>query len=480
MTSSPAPGAASGLRQAAPLPRPWQLLVLSAESAEALDAATGRLAAWLAANPQAELAAVSRALTRRAGAGAAHRRILVAKDAGDAAEALSARDPQRVFTATVADGEEERPVAFLFPGLGEQYVGMARGLYRSEPAFRAAFDQCAELLLPHLGADLREVVFPDTPEKDAGSGGGGAGGGIDLRAMLMKMKEQGDAATQRLNRTEMAQPAVFATDYALGRLWLSWGVRPAGMIGHSLGEYAAATVAGILPLEGAAALVARRARMISELPGGVMLAVPLSEAETRPLLGEALDVGAVNAPTTCVVSGPEEAVAALEAELGTREVVSRRLPTTHAFHSRMMEPIVPAFVEMLRQVEMGEPALPVVSNVTGTWMTPAEARDPGYWARHLVQTVRFSEGVQELARDPRRVFVEVGPGQTLGAFARQAGATAQVILPSIRPSYNKQPDTAFLLASLGRLWLTGARVEWDGLFPGGEPAPADLSAAFAD
>ena len=473
MTLAAEPGAAPVLRQATPLPRPWQLLALSAPTAEALDAATERLAAWLGANPQAELASVARALHLRAGAG--HRRIVVAKDAGDAAAALSARDPQRVFTAAPAGDTEERPVAFLFPGLGEQYVGMARGLYRSEPVFRAEFDRCAALLLPHLGADLREVVLPDTAEKEPGSAGGG---GIDLRAMLMKMKEQGDASTQRLNRTEMAQPAVFAVNYALGRLWLSWGVRPAGMIGHSLGEYAAATVAGVLPLDAACALVARRARMISALPGGVMLAVPLSEAETRPLLGDALDIGAINAPTTCVVSGPEEAVAALEAELSAREVVSRRLPTTHAFHSRMMEPIVPEFVEMLRGVEMGRPELPVVSNVTGTWITAGEARDPEYWARHLVQTVRFSDGVRELAADPRRVFVEVGPGQTLGAFARQSGASAQIVLPSLRPSYNKQPDTAFLLGSLGRLWLAGVRVEWDGLFPGEAPQSAEVGEVF--
>ncbi|HET6230015.1 MAG TPA: acyltransferase domain-containing protein [Longimicrobiaceae bacterium] len=475
MTDTVEPAGAPALRQAAPAARPWQLLAFAAPEAE-MEAATDRLAEHLRAHPDADLAAVARALHARAGAGG-RRRVLVAKDAEDAAAALAARDPQRVFTAAEPDGGE-RPVVFLFPGLGEQYVGMARGLYRAEPAFRAELDRCADVLLPHLGADLREVLFPDAPEAPAG--GAPAGGGIDLRAMLGRMKQQGDAATQRLNRTELAQPAVFAVEVALARLWLSWGVRPVGMIGHSLGEYAAATVAGVLPLEGALELVARRAAMIGELPGGVMLAVPLSEEDARPLLSGGLAIGAVNAPSTCVVSGPEDAVAAMEAKLAEMQLVSRRLPTTHAFHSPMMEPVARAFTEMVRGMELGEPSLPFVSNVTGTWVTADEARDPGYWTRHLVGTVRFADGVRELASDPRRVFVEVGPGQTLGAFARQSGASQQIVLPSIRQSYNKQPDTAFLLGSLGRLWLAGVPVAWDGLYPGTPPTPADLSAVFAD
>lgn len=469
MTFTAAPHPVGAYRPPAPTPRGWQPLVLSAPDAGELDGRTRRLADWLAAHPAADLEGVARLLARRAGPG--HRRMVVAKDAEDAAAALLARDPLRVFTA--APQPAGRTVAFLFPGLGEQYVGMARGLYRAEPAFRAAFDRCAELLLPQLDADLREVVFPEGPEKESG------GGGIDLRAMLARMKEQGDEASRRLNRTEFAQPAVFAVDYALGRLWLSWGVRPAGMVGHSLGEYAAATVAGVLPLEGALALVARRARMLDELPGGVMLAVPLSEAETRPLLGDALDLAAVNAPGSCVVSGPEEAVAALEAVLAERGTVSRRLPTTHAFHSRMLLPVLPRFTALLAEMALAAPEIPVVSNVTGTWLGADEARDPAYWGRHLVGTVRFAAGAAELARDPERVFVEVGPGQTLGAFARQSGASAQVVLPSLRPSYNKQPDTAFLLGSLGRLWLAGVEVAWDGVFPGAaDAAPEGLDAAL--
>ncbi|HYR12199.1 MAG TPA: acyltransferase domain-containing protein [Longimicrobium sp.] len=455
--------------QAAGAGRSWQLLVLAAESPAGLEAATDALAAWLGEHPDAGLASVARALHLRAGRGG-HRRMAVCKDAADAAAVLAARDPQRVMTAAPAAGAAE--VVFLFPGLGEQYVGMARGLYRMEPVFRQAFDRCAAVLQPLLDTDLRDVVLPDAP---AGAEGvPAAGSGIDLRAMLARLRETGDAATQRLNRTELAQPAVFAVEVALARLLLSWGIRPVGMIGHSLGEYAAAATAGVLPLDGALELVARRAKMIDALPGGAMLAVPLSEAETRPLLGPELAIGAVNSPTTCVVSGPEAAVAALEARLAERQVVSRRLATTHAFHSPMMRPIAGPFMEMLRGMELGAPELPFVSNVTGTWARADEVRTPEYWARHMTGAVRFSDGIAELAANPARVFVEVGPGQTLGSFARQSGATRHIVLPTIRPAYNKQPDTAFLLGTLGRLWLAGAPVAWDGLFPGGAPEPAFL------
>jgi phthiocerol/phenolphthiocerol synthesis type-I polyketide synthase E len=464
---APAPGEAAGAA------RPWQLLVLAAGTLPELDSATDALAAWLGEHADADLASVARALHLRAGTGG-HRRMAVCKDAADAATVLGARDPQRVMTAAPAAGAGD--VVFLFPGLGEQYVGMARGLYRAEPAFREAFDRCAAVLHPLLDADLREVVFPESAAAGDGAAAAG-GGGIDLRAMLARMKEKGDAATQRLNRTELAQPAVFAVEVALARLLLSWGIRPVGMIGHSLGEYAAATTAGVLPLDGALELVARRAKMIDALPGGAMLAVPLSEAETRPLLGPDLAIGAVNSPSTCVVSGPEDAIAQLEARLAERELVSRRLATTHAFHSPMMEPIAEPFMELLRGMELGAPELPFVSNVTGTWAEGDQVRTPEYWARHLTGAVRFGDGIAELASDPARVFVEVGPGQTLGAFARQAGATRQIVLPTIRQAYNKQPDTAFLLGTLGRLWLAGAPVAWDGLFPGGAPEPASLAGA---
>jgi phthiocerol/phenolphthiocerol synthesis type-I polyketide synthase E len=429
----------------------WELLAVAAPTEAALDTETTRVAAELEAG--ADLAEVARGL--RARPPHPFRRVLVARGADDALAALRARDPRRVLTAR--EVPEGRTVAFLFPGLGEQYVGMGRGLYRSQPVFRAEIDRCAELLRPQLGADLREVLWP--PETEAPAP---AAGGFDLRKMLGRdaAAAKPDPAADRLNRTEVAQPAVFALEYALFRLVSEWGLRPRAVIGHSLGEYVAATVAGVWELEDALALVAERARLVGELPGGAMLGLPLSEAEARPYLGEDLSVAAVNSPTTCVASGPEEAVAALEARLAADGQVARRLPTTHAFHSRMMEPAVPRFRDRLAAAPASAPRIPLVSNVTGTWMRAEEAADPEYWVRHLCGTVRFAQGVLELAPDPDTVLLEVGPGQTLGGFARQSGLARQVILPSVRYRYDRQDDEAFLLGTLGKLWLTGAPVEW--------------------
>ncbi len=434
----------------------WELLVLAAPDEAGLDAATAALADALEADASRPLADVARGL--RAAPAGAFRRVLAARDRDDALAALRARDPRRVLTARGV--EAGRPVVFMFPGLGEQYPGMGLGLYRAEPVFRAEVDRCAEILLPLLGADLREILFP--PEEEAAPAAAPAGGGFDLRRMLGRgpAAAKPDAAADRLNRTELAQPAVFALDWALARLWESAGVRPAAVIGHSLGEYAAACVAGVLPLEDALALVAERARMMAELPGGSMLALPLSEADALPLLGGGLDVAAVNAPATCVVSGPTGAVAALEARLAAEGQTTRRLATTHAFHSRMMDPVVPRLRERLSAARLSPPRIPYVSNVTGSRVRPEEATDPEYWVRHLRGTVRFAQGVLALAGDPGTVLLEVGPGQALGGFARQSGLTRQVVLPSVRGRYDRQSDEAFFLGTLGRLWLTGVDVEW--------------------
>ena len=408
----------------------WELLALSAPTEAALDEATARLAAELEASADPSLAGPARAL--RAAPAGPFRRVLVARGRDDAAAALRARDPRRVLTARGV--QEGRPVAFLFPGVGEQYVGMGRGLYRAEPVFREEIDRCAAALRPLLGVDLREVLYP--PEAEAPAAPAPAAGGFDLRKMLGRdaAAAKPDPAADRLDRTELAQPIVFALEYALFRLVTEWGLRPRAVIGHSLGEYVAATVAGVWPLEDALALVAERARLISELPPGAMLGLPFSEAEARPYLGPELSVGAVNSPATCVASGPVEAV-------------------------------VPRVRERLASVRASPPRIPLVSNVTGTWLRPGDAVDPEYWVRHLCRPVRFAQGILELADDPDTVLLEVGPGQTLGGFARQSGLTRQVVLPSVRFRYDRQSDEAFLLGTLGRLWLTGAPVEWSAAAP---------------
>ncbi|MEA2692361.1 MAG: hypothetical protein QOJ16_1748, partial [Acidobacteriota bacterium] len=443
--------------------RPWQLLLLSAQSRPALETLTANLAAHLAGNPELPLAdaAYTLAVGRRP---LDHRRILVASSpagVADAAEALAGLDPRRVLTARQ---EEESPVAFLFSGLGGQYVGMGSGLYEAEPLFRAEVDRCAGLLEPLLGLDLRRVLYPPERAKEDG------GAGVDLRRMLARSAEPEDEATRLLNQTRIAQPALFVVEYALARLWLSWGVRPEILLGYSLGEYVAACLAGVLSLEDALTLVARRAQMIEELPAGAMLAVSLPEEEVRAWLGPGLSLAAVNAPEQSVVAGPPEVVAALAERLTAAGVAQRRLQTSHAFHSAVMEPLFDRLVALVEKVALHPPRTPLLSNVTGTFLTPEEATDPTYWARHMCQPVRFTDGVRELSRRPGRALLEIGPGQTLCSLVLQypaeEGSGTPVTIASLRHSYEREPDQAYLLTALGKLWLARVEVDWEAFYGG--------------
>ena len=439
---------------------PWLLLPLSARTGDALEAMTERLARHLADRPEASLA--DAAWTLQAGRRAfGYRRVLVCRDRNDAVACLRGGDPRRLLGNT---GEEMRdlPVAFLLSGLGNQHVGMAADLYRHLPRFREVLDGCAQGLRPWLGLDLREVLFP---VGDHGSGGSG----LDLRALVGRASGgSGASGTSRLDRTEISQPAVFAVEYALARLLMDLGVRPQALLGFSVGELVAACIAGVLSLQDALRLVAERARLIGELPAGAMLAVPLPEAEVRPFLAGGLSLAAVAGPELCVVAGPEPAVARVEQRLSGEGLVCRRLQTSHAFHSAMMEPAAGRLTALAASLELRPPEIPYISNVTGTWITAADATDPSYWARHLCGTVRFAEGLAELWREPGRLLVEAGPGQALSSWAVQhpqapAGALA---VPLMRHELDRQSDLAFLLTALGRLWLGGVSLDWAPLWEG--------------
>ncbi|HEV2149073.1 MAG TPA: beta-ketoacyl synthase N-terminal-like domain-containing protein, partial [Longimicrobiaceae bacterium] len=447
-----APAAARGRADPS---RPHQLLLLSARSAAALEAATDRLAEHLRLHPEQALADVAHTLQvgRRH---FAHRRAVLCAGRGEAVTALASRDPRRV-TGRLRE-REDPAVVFLFPGLGDHYDGMARGLYATEPVFRDEVDRCAAVLAPLLGMDLRGVLFADAAPDE-----GRSDGTTDLRRMLGRDAAPAGADSP-LARTEVAHPAVFVVEYALARLWMSWGVRPAAMIGHSLGEYVAATVAGVLSLEDALALVTERARLAGALPAGAMLAVPLAPDELSPLLAEGLALAAVNAPALCTVSGSPEGVARLETELSGRGVACRRLNASHAFHSAWMQPVAEALGDTVRRVELKAPTIPLVSNVTGTWITAEEAADPAYWTGHLCRTVRFAEGIREVLREPGRLLLEVGPGRTLGTFALQSGAVEGTVFASLRHAYTRVGDGAFVLTTLGRLWAAGAEIDWEGFW----------------
>jgi acyl transferase domain-containing protein len=454
---------APALAPSDPPARPWQLLLLSARTESALEAATDRLADHLRGADSSELADL--AFTGQTGRRAfRHRRALVARDRTEAAEVLAGRGPGRLMTAALP--AEPAQVAFVFSGLGDHYAGMGRGLYRSEPVFRAAIDRCAELLAPELGLDLRQVLYPPAAEPEAPAV---QGAGLDLRALL---RGPAPAADEPLQRTELAQPALFAVEHALACLWESWGARPRAGLGYSLGEYSAACQAGVLSLADALALVARRARLIQWLPPGAMLAVSLSEAEVVPWLNPALALAAVNGPTLSVVSGPVEAVAALARRLTEAGTVCRPLRTTHAFHSPEMASLAAPFRELVRSFELRPPAIPYLSNVTGTWIRDEEATDPDYWVAHLLRPVRFARGIAELLRLPGRTLLEIGPGRSLGSLAvqlAQGAGEGPIALPtvsSLRHEHDRQDDQAFALRGLGQLWLAGVNPDWAALHSG--------------
>ena len=445
--------------------RSAQMLLLSAKTEGSLDAATANLWAYLEQNPEVNLADV--AYTLQVGRKKLeHRRALVCGDRGDAIAALKGKgnDGQRVISYVQAAGKKS--VVFLFPGVGDHYVNMAGDLYREEAEFREQVDRCCELLQPELGLDLRSVLFSKEGSKE-GSGEAGGKGGVDVRALLAR-SGPGDQPVDQLHQTWLAQPAVFVIEYCLARLLMSWGIVPEALIGYSLGEYVAAVIAGVMSLQDGLRVVAGRARLIDQLPCGAMLAVPLAEQEVVPLLGEKLFLAVCNSPKLTVVSGTEEAIAELEVTLQQKEMVSRRLQTRHAFHSPMMEAAYGEFVKLLQTVELKEPRMAYLSNLTGSWIKAEEARDVHYWARHMCQTVRFSAGVEELLQDRDRVFVEVGAGQTLGSLIKQqpgyGGAGAQVIVSTLSAVYQKQPDLGFLLAGVGKLWLAGVQLEWSGFY----------------
>ena len=413
-----------------------QLLPLSARTPAALARARQRLAQRLREEPDLPLADV--AFTLQHGRKVfAHRLALVSHDTQDAAGALA--DPGDARVAVSSQAADAGSVAFLFPGQGAQYAGMGRGLYEREPVFRAEIDTCAGLIGGSLGVDLRTLLYPaeaDVADADA-----------------------------RLRQTSVAQPALFATEYALARLWMSAGLQPEAMLGHSIGEYVAACLAGVLSLEDALTLVVERGRLM-DIPGGAMLAVPLPAGQLETLLDGGLTIAAANAPRLCVASGPEAGIAQLEQRLATAGTPGRRLHTAHAFHSAMMEPALAPFAAAVGRVRLNAPRIPFVSNVTGTWITEAEATDPAYWVRHIRSTVRFSDGMRLLFEEPARALLEVGPGNTLSTLGRQHQGTQRPVVPSMRHPRESVDDRDTFLGAAGRLWVAGVPIAWQALAGG--------------
>jgi amino acid adenylation domain-containing protein len=413
--------------------RAKQLLVVSARSQTALDAATANLAADIEAHPERALADV--AFTLQAGRKSFDYRRAVVAETSEAAivglrSALEKAAPVRKRNAPDAS------VVFMFPGQGSQRVNMGRGLYETEPVFRDAVDACAKILLQDEKLDLLPVLYPKVGEEDF--------------------------ATELLTQTMLAQPAIFVVEYALAALWISRGIVPAVMIGHSIGEFAAACLADVFSLADALHLVATRGRLMQSLPAGTMLSVRASAEQIFPLLSEGVSIAANNAPTLCVVSGATAAIEEFEAKLTKLEIVSRRLVTSHAFHSPMMDPITAEFRETAAKVKMSAPQIPYVSTLTGNWIQPEDATSPDYWARHLRDAVQFAPAITQLLESEGQIFLEVGPGGVLAMLARQnltPGAKITV-LSSLSQSDSSQDDAHSMLQAMGELWSRGVKLNW--------------------
>jgi acyl transferase domain-containing protein len=411
---------------------PKHLLVLSAKTEAALEEASARLIEFLRANPEVSIPDV--AYTLQVGRRPfRHRRSFVACAAGGALKVLEEKKPGKVFTGDTQN--RKGSVAFLFPGQGAQQVDMGRELYETNPLYRENVDRCCELLAPELGLDLREVLYPAADADKA-------------------------EAQHRLMQTSLTQPALFVVEYALAQVWLSLGVRPQIMIGHSLGEYVAAVLAGIFTLEDALHLLAVRGRLIQSMPSGTMLAVTLPESDVTPLLAEfGLSLAAVNGPKLCVVSGPDEAVAAFREKLSAQGAVCRELKTSHAFHSTMLDPILAEFESEVLRVPRKKPQIPIVSSLHGRMATDDEWIDPAYWSAQLRHTVRFADAVGTLMNQTGLALLEVGPGQTLTTLARQNPAM-QPGQATVFSSPRSGSESAELLSAAGQLWIAGVEIDW--------------------
>lgn len=418
--------------------RPYHLIMTSAKTDAALNRASQNIGEYFKKNPHASLA--DAAYTLQVGrVQFDRRRFVLCSDP----HSLINPEPSKVFNQTLK--KTRSSIVFMFPGQGARYVNMGCKLYRGEPVFKEQVDRCAQLLQPHLGIDIRDIIHP-------------AG-------------ENMHEAAKTLSQTRYTQPVLFTVEYALAMLLMDWGLEPDAMTGHSIGEYTAACLAGVFSLQDALEIVSRRGGLMQETAPGAMLSVStgLPEIETfladKPYKG-LLSIAAENAPHSVVLSGPQEAVTQAQKDLeGSCEKLSR-LHTSHAFHSMMMDACLNRFHEALRGIRLNAPGRPFISNLTGTWITPEQATDPGYWVAHLRSTVRFSCGVATLFKEPGRLFIEVGPGISLGSLLRKhLEPTADItVLPTLPHARADEDDHAFLLTTVGRLWLNGIDIHWPAFY----------------
>ncbi len=422
-----------------PTSKSMHAAIISAKNPTALDAASTRLAAHLRAHPEENIADVCFTLTTGRTL-YPYARVVVCADGASAAEALDSGDP-----SVVAEGTRNaatQPITFLFSGQGSQHIFMGRELYNEEPVFRMEIDRCAKLLKKHINMDIRKLLFPQ-PKKES-------------------------EAEELLRNTQYAQPAIFVVSYALAKLWMKMGASPSVMLGHSIGEFAAACIADVFSLEEALQAVAARGRLMQSMPRGAMLSIISLVQQIEPILPSTISVAAINSPSSVVVAGPLEDVAALGADLQAKGVSSTPLHTSHAFHSSMMDPAVGPFVKVMRSIALKPPQIPYISNVTGDWITDEQATDPAYWGLHLRSAVQFYKGLRTIQDQFATVLLEVGPSRALGTLARSLASEGSGSVQSSLPhaAAKGAGELKSFLRAAGELWLAGVPIEWERRYQG--------------
>lgn len=409
--------------------RPVQLLCWSAASPQSLDGYGEKLAGYLNGANDAQLADTAYTL-QTARKNFKHRRFITA---AHAAEFMGKQaDPSHRQTHTGLVKDDAGNIVFMFPGQGAQFLNMGKGLYESEPVFRLAMDECARLLKDELHVNLLDIIYP---------------------------KNTGEAAEKQLTNTAYSQPALFSIGYALGKLYMSWGIFPTAFAGHSVGEFVSACFAGVFSLADGLKLIAARGKMMADVAPGSMLSVRCIAEEIKPYLSAEIALAAVNSPKLCVVAGETGAIDTLSLTLTEKGLLTRLLPTSHAFHSHMMDAVVQPFEQVVKTVQLSAPLIPIMSTVTGRWLSAAEATSPGYWARHLRATVQFGKAVQQLLDDEYRLFLELGPGSSASTLTRQqAGATPITAISALEKGEEEQSCQTAMKA-LGQLWLQGIDID---------------------
>jgi acyl transferase domain-containing protein len=418
----------------------FHMLLLSAKTQPALDKMTENLADYFKRHPGSELADV--AYTLQVGRSVFnYRQMLVCSSRDDAAAGLLSAAPgkKRHYITELDD----RPVVFMFPGLGTQYVDMGAELYRSEPVFRETMDRCFEILKNPGEEEIKEILYPSR------------------MSPVSSNHTANDRSAETIHRFEIAQVVNFIFEYALARLMMKWGIKPHSLIGYSFGEYIAACIAGVFSLEDALKLVIYRGKLIRETPAGAMTSVPMDKKTVEPFLDHRLSI-AIDNGDSCIAAGAAGDIDAFEKQMKEKRYICMRLHASYALHTSMMDPILNEFETHVGRLTLNKPQIPFISNVTGKWINPEDAVNPRYWAAHLRETVRFAEGLKELMNTRDAVFLEVGPGVVLSTLAHQykSKESNHCVVNLVRSPEQEISDREYLMKKIGMLWLYGTRIDW--------------------